>query len=239
MLDFDRLVDEAWPAPNAEDLGGWRLRFARGVTKRANSVWPAGEQADVGAAIDAAERRYSARGLPTVFSVSANARPEGLDDLLAARGYEVVDPTVMMTLELSEERPVSSEVRLADAPSPEWLDLWWSVDGRFGSRLDTAESILTGVPAGYALAGDGADDGVGRGVRQGDWLGIYCMAVAPRARRRGLGRDVLHALLNHGLEQGARRAYLSVTAHNTAARALYEQAGFEIAGGYHYRVRRT
>jgi ribosomal protein S18 acetylase RimI-like enzyme len=63
------------------------------------------------------------------------------------------------------------------------------------------------------------------------------MAVVPHARRRGLAREVLHALLNRGREQGARKAYLAVTAHNVAARALYEQTGFEAVGGYHYRVR--
>jgi ribosomal protein S18 acetylase RimI-like enzyme len=239
--EFDRLVDEAWPATYAERVGGWRLRFADGVTKRANSVWPAADPAATGGgsghldgAIEAVERFYAARGLPAVFSLSADSRPEGLDGHLEARGYRIADPTLIMTAELSDERPVESDVAIRDVPSAAWLDLWWSVDGRYdGSGLGTARDIVTGAAASYASTGDA----VGRGVRQGDWVGIYCMAVAPHARRRGLARNVLHALLNEGRERGAKKAYLSVTAHNTAAQALYAQAGFEVAGGYHYRVR--
>ncbi|MGH3390190.1 MAG: GNAT family N-acetyltransferase [Actinomadura sp.] len=230
-MAFDRLVDEAWPATYVENVGGWRLRFADGVTKRANSVWPAAEPGGIDGAITAVEHFYAERGLPAVFSLSAEARPEGLDGLLAARGYEIVDPTLIMTAELPGE--AVRDVEIADVPSAEWLDLWWLVDGRYGLGLGTATDIMTGVPAWYASTGDA----VGRGVPQGDWMGIYCMAVAPHARRRGLARNVLHALLGLGREHGARKAYLSVTAHNTAARALYASAGFEVAGGYHYRVR--
>ncbi|MFC7732792.1 hypothetical protein [Actinomadura keratinilytica] len=43
MTVFDRLVDQAWPAAHVEDAHGWRLRYAYGVTKRANSVWAAAE----------------------------------------------------------------------------------------------------------------------------------------------------------------------------------------------------
>jgi ribosomal protein S18 acetylase RimI-like enzyme len=231
---FDRLVDEAWPAPYVEDIGGWRLRYADGVTKRANSVWPVAEPADAGGAIAAVERFYAERGLPAVFSLSAESRPEGLDGLLAARGYARVEPTLVMTAEPDHAGPAVRGVEITEEPSAGWLDLWWSVDGRHGSGLGAAREIMTGVPAWYVSAGDA----VGRGVPQGDWMGIYCMAVAPHARRRGLARNVLRALLGLGREHGVRAAYLAVTAHNTAARTLYASAGFEIAGGYHYRVSR-
>ena len=233
MIAFDQLVDEAWPATRTQEFDSWRLRYAGGVTKRANSVWPAGEPDDVEAAIEAAERFYAERGLPAVFSISENAHPAELDRLLAQRGYELVDPTLVMTADLSKERPVTREVEIADAPSARWLEVWWSVDGRYVTDLATAKRIVTGVAATYATAGQG----VGRAVPQGEWLGIYCMAVPPRARRRGLAREVLHALLNDGRARGAHRAYLCVTRQNTGARALYEQAGFQISGGYHYRVR--
>ncbi|WP_241683064.1 N-acetyltransferase [Actinomadura sp. J1-007] len=75
------------------------------------------------------------------------------------------------------------------------------------------------------------------GRSAGEWLGIYAMAVAPEARRRGLARRVLRALMAWGRERGCTRAYLVVVERNEAARALYESEGFEPAGGYHYRVR--
>ena len=229
---FDRLVAQAWPAPAVAEFAGWRLRYAGGVTKRANSVWPAAEPSDAEAAIDEAERLYRERGLPPTFSISEGARPADLDDRLAARGYEIVDPTLVMTRSL-DERPAAAVGEVAAHPSREWLELWWSVDGRGDAdALKIAAEILTGVPAGYVQVGDG----VGRGVLQGDRLGIYAMAVAPHARRRGLAGQVLSTLLAWGAERGASEAYLVVVERNAAARALYERAGFAVTpGGYHYR----
>jgi N-acetylglutamate synthase len=231
--EFGRLVAEAWPAPSGQDMGGWLLRHAEGVTKRANSVLPLDDPGDLEHAVDRAERFYGGLGLPAVFSMDAQARPGGLDAFLEARGYEIVDPTLAMVADM----PDSSErdgVEVAEAPSREWLDLWWSVDGRYGHQLPMAEKILTGVPAGYASL-DGV--AVGRGVPQGEWLGVYAMAVAPEARRRGLGRRVLRALLAWGREQGCERAYLVVVERNAPARSLYEAEGFRVAGRYHYRVK--
>ncbi|GAA4567577.1 GNAT family N-acetyltransferase [Planotetraspora kaengkrachanensis] len=237
---FDRLVDQAWPAPHRVDADGWIYRHAGGVTKRANSVLPLGERRDLSRAVDEAEGFYAGLGLPCVFSVGAEAPPD-LDPELARRGYRRADPTVVMTAPLAEwggEVPSGTEVR--DSPSEPWLSTWWRVDGGRhpdGGRVparEWAERILGGVAAGYASAGAGT--AVGRGVPQGDWLGIYCMAVDPGARRRGLGTSVLRTLLTWGRDRGASRAYLVVTMANAGARALYESEGFGVAGNYHYRI---
>ncbi|MFI6514323.1 GNAT family N-acetyltransferase [Spirillospora sp. NPDC050679] len=234
MTGFDGLVDQAWPAFEHVAAHGWRLRYAGGVTKRANSVWPAADPGDLEAAIAAAERFYTARGAAPVFSVSPSARPAALDAELERRGYALADPTLVMTADLLPGPPPDRPVEIADAPSPAWLEVWWSVDGRYADALPTAERIVTGVPAFYAMTGDA----VGRAVPQGDWLGVYCMAVAPESRRRGLARDVLRALLDEGRKRGARRAYLCVTEANSGAQALYEKAGFRTETRYHYRVAR-
>ncbi|MEV0422544.1 GNAT family N-acetyltransferase [Streptosporangium canum] len=231
---FARLVDQAWPAVDRVDTGGWVLRAMDGVTKRANSVLPLGEPEDLDAAIAEAEKFYADRGLPCVFSVGGGATP-GLDEALRARDYRMVDPTLVMTAPLARAVPAAAGVEFAQTPSQAWLDTWWSVDGRFGDEgLATAVRILTGVPAVYVSLGREA---VGRGVKQGEWFGIYSMAVVPHARRRGHGREILRALLSHAREQGTRKAYLVVVESNAAARSLYEQQGFTVSGRYHYRVR--
>jgi ribosomal protein S18 acetylase RimI-like enzyme len=241
---FDRLVDQAWPAPYRIEADGWVYRHAGGVSKRANSVLATRPVGDVTAAVRRAEEFYGALGLPATFWIGASS-PPGLDAELAARGYRVVDPVLVMTSPLDERAAGVPGVRLETDLTDDWLATWWRLYAtRRGDGGAMAERILTGTPAVYASAGASpapdeprATVAVGRGVVQGEWLGIYCMAVEPWARRAGRARGILSALLSHGGQQGARGAYLVVTESNTAARALYERAGFAVSARCHYRVR--
>lgn len=52
------------------------------------------------------------------------------------------------------------------------------------------------------------------------------MAVDPAARRQGVGRALLGAVLAWGADHGARRMGLEVRASNAAARMLYQRMGF-------------
>jgi len=58
---LERLMDQAWPAPETVAIDGWRARFADGVTRRANSVLPGAQPPDVDATITAVERAYADR----------------------------------------------------------------------------------------------------------------------------------------------------------------------------------
>lgn len=63
-----------------------------------------------------------------------------------------------------------------------------------------------------------------------DELHITAVAVAPERRRRGHGRQLLVALMEHSRAAGARHATLEVASHNRAAVSLYQDCGFQIAG---------
>ena len=83
-----------------------------------------------------------------------------------------------------------------------------------------------------AQAEDGAVDGYAgllapRGSGQAD---IQTIAVVPRARRHGLGRTLMLALLNEARRREATEVFLEVRADNPGAQALYTALGFaEIA----------
>ena len=60
---------------------------------------------------------------------------------------------------------------------------------------------------------------------------VVGMMVRPQVRRRGLGRDLLEALLGESRRtEGLEMLTLSVTAGNVAALRLYESAGFVTYG---------
>jgi [ribosomal protein S18]-alanine N-acetyltransferase len=63
-----------------------------------------------------------------------------------------------------------------------------------------------------------------------DELHINNLAVVPERRRTGVASALLTFVLDEGARLGARRATLEVRRSNDAARYLYEQFGFTVAG---------
>lgn len=208
-------MDVAWPAAEREESGGWVLRAASGVTQRANSVWPLEPGADGPAQLAAlrhARLWYRARRLPLIFQVFDDPRSAPLNILLDAEGFTRQSETLIMARDGGGSAARPRGVGISTEPSPEWLRLWWSVDGRGDdAALEVARGILTGCPSLYALVRD--DDGVpaavgrlalpgGAGGASKPWGGLYCMATRPDARRRGHASAVLQALLNEGTRRG-------------------------------------
>ncbi|MDH3667240.1 MAG: GNAT family N-acetyltransferase [Paracoccaceae bacterium] len=67
---------------------------------------------------------------------------------------------------------------------------------------------------------------------------LLTLAVAPDARRHGLGRGLVRGFINRAASDGARRLFLQVGAGNAPALGLYTQSGFRECGrrpGYYLR----
>ncbi|MHB8572101.1 MAG: GNAT family N-acetyltransferase [Candidatus Dormibacteria bacterium] len=249
--ELELLGLRAWPAPEEEALGSWRLRFAGGVTRRANSVLalppasaPGADSFDISESIAGVEAAYSRRGLPARFQVSDASWPPDLRRELQDRGYVESDRTVVMTAAVvtgGEGTGADWKVTRTGEPDRHWLDAWWAVDGRGGeTEMGVASAILRGnaLPRTFLAAADPAGTvGVGLAVRDGSWVGIYCMATLPRARRRGVARAILKSALSGAAAEGAVRAHLSVTEVNASAISLYGSAAFQRAHGYSYFTR--
>jgi ribosomal-protein-alanine acetyltransferase len=62
-----------------------------------------------------------------------------------------------------------------------------------------------------------------------DWE-LENIVVAPTARRKGLGKRLLDALLAAARETNSNSVFLEVRESNAAARTLYEKAGFVQTG---------
>ncbi|TNC46514.1 ribosomal protein S18-alanine N-acetyltransferase [Mumia zhuanghuii] len=69
----------------------------------------------------------------------------------------------------------------------------------------------------------------------GETADVARIAVVRRARRRGVGRQMLAALLDESVRRGADRVLLEVASDNAPAIACYEAVGFDaIATRRHY-----
>jgi GNAT superfamily N-acetyltransferase len=240
---IERSAYAAWPAEEVESLAGWRLRAMRGVSRRANSVWTFDAEGDlpVGERVDRVERWYASRNLVPTFQVGARARPEGLDAMLAERGYRIDAP---VSIQVAATSDVQATARRCDAVvtrtcSEEWFEIS-AHRGRFAKVADVYRALLTRIGPGarFAVARvDGQPACVGLGVVAGGWMGVFSMLTLPAARRRGAAGGVLHALAETAQEEGVENMYLQVERENTGALALYAAASFRELYGYHYRVR--
>ncbi|MGS2616701.1 GNAT family N-acetyltransferase [Micromonospora sp. LZ34] len=232
------------PAERVEEERGWWLRLAPRGAWWLGTVLPhrAAERDELAHRVAAAERFYLAHGAVPAFQISPPACPDGLDALLAARGYRRDCPVSLQVARTAEvlDRVASGALRveLDDRPTRSWLDTWHAA----GHGDPDAEWTMLGRverPSGYARALVGDDVvAVGRAVADTGWAGVFGMATLPRARGLGAARAVLAALAGWAVTHRAGHMYLQVERGNAAALRLYGRAGFSELSAYHYRLAR-
>jgi ribosomal protein S18 acetylase RimI-like enzyme len=105
-------------------------------------------------------------------------------------------------------------------------DEWWTGwAARSSAGVDQCTFVVTDDDRWLGLALVRADD-----ERSGDAV-INSMWVAPEARRRGAGQELLAACVGWAAEHGFSAVNLCVIRGNDAALRLYEAAGFTLRDG--------
>jgi GNAT superfamily N-acetyltransferase len=198
-----------WPAAFTEQRNGWFYLASGGVTGRVNAAWPLEwDGGDVDAAIDDVETWYARRGLPPRFKLTDGAvAPAELAQILARRGYEQVMPTLIMTAPITA-RAAAPGVELS-AAMPASFDATIRETSKTESEYDERHSIAMRAPQPAAFATleqNGRVAAIGLTACAGDLAGVFLMRTTPAARRQGLARRVLNALLSQAHGWGARTA---------------------------------
>ncbi|GER23480.1 hypothetical protein NCCP1664_19760 [Zafaria cholistanensis] len=235
---------EAWPSIERGAVDGWTLRFAAGVTLRANSVLPLAAPGNLEAAVAEVERRSAERWLDASFQISPATQPADLDGLLAMKGYRTGSPTlvqVMDGLELQRFAGVEADARveLDPEPGPEWLEVYLREEGP-GTKEEQAvlRRILLGAPAVYAsLRVDGRVESIARMALVGGFGGLSCVVTRAETRRRGHARRILETLLSEAARRDLSGVWLQVREARVGAIVLSHSLGFSTATQYHYRTR--
>lgn len=227
-------MDATWPPAALHPAEGWLVREGRGGGNRVSCITRTGEGADIALA-EAAARRL---GQVPIFRLApgAAAGDAALDAELAARGYRIDHPVAF------HAAPVA---RLAVEPPPiSAFTIWpplaiqrqiWAETGTGPARL----AIMERAPAPKAaLLGRSRDKSAGAGfvAVAGPVAMLHALAVRPDLRRLGTARHMLGRAALWAGEAGAQVLALAVEVENAGAIALYEAAGMDRAGGYHYRV---
>lgn len=242
-LERARRIEEAslraWPALSDSDFDGWRLRFADGYTRRANSVTPLGVSRLVLAdKVATCERLYADRGLPAIFRLTPFAPPE-LDDLLACRGYRSADETEVRARRLDVPLPSRGcRATLRVHRIETWLDVFGALSGAPARTRPAHRAVLNAVPGTRRLLAlwSGTEPvACGMSVHADGMLGLFDLVTHPERRNQGFGTEILRRSLLWGARANVQEAYLQVLAANAGARRIYDRLGFEVIYRYHYR----
>jgi N-acetylglutamate synthase len=236
---LEELAFRGWPALETRDSAGWRLRFAGGYTKRANSINALGpdSEADL-ATLQGLEADYRERGHAPVWRLSPLAPPV-VGDLLAARGYRAIERSLLQVCPLHAGFAADPDVAIHPQPTPAWIEAFCTHSPVRPQHRDVMRRMLAAIaaPAGFAFVeAEGRPMAMAIGAVEGDHMGLFDVLVMPHARRRGLARRVTESLYAWAWSHGARFAYLQVVATNEAAMPLYAAQGFRTVYGYEYRI---
>lgn len=180
----------AFPSLKQVLLGDWLLRFAEGLSRRANSVNPPrAECRDVAAAIAAAEPLYRAQGLPTIFRIPSIV-DAALDRGLAARGYTSEGESCVLYGAIDRLAAAADPaVRLLSLPEPRWLKAMAGLLGHAPAQSAIYRRIVgaIAIPARFALlAVDGMPAALAYGAVHDGLLCCESVIADPRHRRQGL-----------------------------------------------------
>ena len=195
-----------------------------------NFAFVATEPKDPVAALTEAEAVLRGNGMPFGIGVLAG-RHASVDAAVRARGSHVLFTEPVMTIRTADlaDVPLPPDVRLTDA-GPD--DLWAlaeldaiAFEGDIGVSRGMYSRGLLDVARVVTASIDEKIVGVATGVPAGDAVAVFGVAVAPEARRRGIGAALTCAAARAG--DGSGDAWLS--ARGEAAR-VYERLGFRAVG---------
>lgn len=235
---IERHSARAWPAPIVIPMQGWDMRFApHSSSRRINSLNPVapvpGQFRSVLAAyLKECETRQVRAHVRLLPLASEDER-----DFLSSLGLSGEGATSVETIQVIAPGSRDPDVIMSSEISDAWLDAYIGAHDHSDDERAAVRAILTTVPheMGFAyVLEDGRPVAAGRTALIGDVAGIYQIATAPHARRKGYGRRIVSALMAFAAARGAKSGYLQVEARNAPARALYGSLGFKPLYNYDY-----
>ncbi|MEM9576381.1 MAG: GNAT family N-acetyltransferase [Pseudomonadota bacterium] len=228
---FFAAIDATWPAARILREGPFTLRDGQGGGKRVSA---ATAQAPFDEAeISKAEAGMRGLGQQPLFMIR-DGEVE-LDQMLAGRGYDLVDPVAVMATDIKN---------LTDVPIPRLaaFEIWeplaimaeiWAKGGIGPARLDVMRraSLKTAI---FARSNQ-KPAGTGFVAADGEIAMVHAVEVLPEHRRQGVAGWIMREAAQWAEGQGATKMAVLCTKDNTAALNLYAGLRFEPVTTYHYR----
>ncbi|MEP1613211.1 MAG: GNAT family N-acetyltransferase [Roseobacter sp.] len=224
-------LDATWPPAHVFSKGPWTLREGAGGGKRVSAATASRPVSDD--EIVDAENQMAALGQSALFMITP--QDDTLDAMLDARGYDIVDPVVILTIPIA---------RLTDKPMPRLVafEIWrplaimeeiWAAGGIGSARLNVM--ARADVKTAIFTRWDQKPAGVGFVAAQGSIAMVHAVEVLSHQRRKGVAQWIMRQAADWAARQGARTIAVLCVKSNAAALELYSNLGFEVETAYHYR----
>jgi GNAT superfamily N-acetyltransferase len=242
IAELELLASHCWPAREIVRYKGWIIHWNDGVTWRANSVLPHewDGSVELEQLVDYVIDLYREKDTPPAFKISPASQPEGLDDLLVQKGFVQKMVTHVQTAPIETVSCLTPRVPVdLFNVTDESLDLLMHRSTRDPFAIEVRKEIIYRISGEKTIARvmmHGDIGGVGLGVVEEDWLGLFSIRTMPEFLRQGIAWSLTCALAQWGEENGVERAFLQVEDTNTTALALYDAMGFETMYTYWYRI---
>ncbi|MCR5388602.1 MAG: GNAT family N-acetyltransferase [Lachnospiraceae bacterium] len=266
MKEIEDLSLNAWPSHQMQIYDGWILRFSYFYTHRTNSVEQfAASTLSWSEKIPYCESVYERWGTPTIFKITPLMNVD-FDYMLENRGYHIEHKTNVLTMNLSEYKPhlavtrgfvanygsnhlsrsttnVSGfTVEITNHITDEWINSFFDLKGmKNETHRKIVPQMYHAIPMATVCACIRDEAGriiaTGLGVLDRDYIGIYAIHCSSEHRRQGLASAIVEALLDAGMERGAKKTYLQCVDGNEGALKMYEKFGFEKIYDYWFRVK--
>ncbi len=244
IREIEVIAARAWPAAHIKQYGGWMLRATEGITRRANSVLPLQnpDSSNLREALQQVQQFYENFKLPIRFQLTSVSQPANLDSYLESLGLVIEMRVKVLIGVLSETSLEEPEVGIVVFGSPwkDWYATYRKAAGFDNKTMAVRQGIIERITTDKACAAAIIDNqivGVGMGVLDGEWLGLFSLVTDEKYRRRKVARSITQSLISWGIGRGATQSYLQVEEDNGPAQQLYYSLGFENAYNYWYRVK--
>jgi GNAT superfamily N-acetyltransferase len=179
------------------------------------------------------------RTLPA-FKISPASQPKELDELLEEKGFEQRMITHVQTAKIEEVSCLGPRVPVdLFKVTDESLDTLMHQSQKERMAIEVRREIIHRITGDKNIARvmmHGRIAGVGLGVVEGDWLGLFSIRTLPEYQRQGVAWSISCALAMWGEDHGAKQAFLQVETDNESALELYESMGFKTMYTYWYRI---
>lgn len=240
MNNIEEALFASWPALEEESFFGWKLRFANGYTKRANSANASVRLDNLSdAQIGYIEEFFKERKQKAIFRLTSFCTSQEIDDMLADRKYRFMDLSIVMTISLANVVCNNSDKCDFLNKTSHWLSIFQKISNAKHEVQKTHLMMLDKIMGDTAYAvieEDGKPVCCGLGVVHKELLGLYDIVAAPGWRGQGLATKICSDLMAWGKSIGAKKGYLQVVGSNSTAINLYEKLGFRRSYTYWYRV---